>query len=309
MAVVVGCLHVGGRCAARWRFCRWIGGSPSAAPIKQPPPRRCAWASARPSRRPGADRRAGAGRGQCSAQEYDKFVNGTDEAKATQTRERLSTPPTTAACRCGRRRCDIYRHAEAARAPARAPTSSTTRTGTRTRAYVTDAHSLYLQSLAELGVGGRRADGASWSAASSSASRCASAAPTARSTRRCSRWCWRGRCTSPRLGLADAGGDTARLHPRGPRPGQTPRWQGRAARPARGTRTLVALGWLLVAVAPLLSASPTRVCSTPGASWSAANALAPSARRSRRCRSAAERPQAYAIVGVCDLQQGFAPPR
>jgi hypothetical protein len=73
-----------------------------------------------------------------------------------------------------------------------------------------------------------------------------------------------------------------------------------------GGRTLVALAWLVLAVAPLLvGLSYTRLQSA-GAELERGECGRARAEALSSLSLSAKRPQAYVIVGVCDLRQGFA---
>ena len=88
------------------------------------------------------------------------------------------------------------------------------------------------------------------------------------------------------------------------------------ARPADGRpgrfglpfgRTLVALGWLVIAVAPLLGGVSYARLQQSGLDLKTRGGCASAKREALSSLSlSAKRPQAYAIVGVCDLEQGFA---
>jgi hypothetical protein len=236
--------------------------------------------------------------------EYDKFVHGTAGPHTTQTRDRLTDPANNGRLPLWKAALHIYR------------TSKLHGTGAgtyqlrypqyRTEAgYVVDAHSLYLQSLAELGLVGcalialvvlfilgglatriRGPDRALYAALF--------AATLAWAIHQAFDWDWQMPAVT--LGvLALAGLCLAR--PRDGRPG-------RAGLPAG--RMPVALGWLALAVAPLLvstsyarlqrSARELEHRDCASAKHDALSSLSLSARR----------PQAYTIIGVCDLEQGFA---
>jgi O-Antigen ligase len=236
--------------------------------------------------------------------EYDKFVHGTTGPHATQTRDRLIDPANNG-------RVPLWK---AALRIARTNELHGTGAGTyqlrypqyRTEAqYVVDAHELYLQSLAELGIVGlalialvvlsilaglaariRGPDRALYAALF--------AATLAWAIHQGFDWDWQ--LPAVTLGVfALAGLALAR-----PQDG-TP---GRAGLPAG--RTLVALAWLALALAPLLvSTSYARLQKSAqelgrkdcaSAKHDALSSLSLSARR----------PQAYTIIGVCDLEQGFA---
>ena len=171
--------------------------------------------------------------------------------------------------------------------------------------HVVDAHSLYLQSLAELGIvgfvlilvvvlailGGLAARIRGPSRALYAA---LFAATLAWAIHQAFDWDWQMPAVT--LGVFILAG-LALARPEDGRAGLS-------GLPA--ARTLVALGWLALAVAPLLvsisyarlhrSAQELQRGDCAAAKHEALSSLSLSARR----------PQAYVIVGVCDLQQGFA---
>jgi hypothetical protein len=245
------------------------------------------------------------GTGGAVHKEYSKFVNGTNEAKVTQTRERLSDPANNGRLPLWTAALDIYR----------AHKLKGTGAGTyqqyypqvrKHALYVTDAHSLYLQSLAELGVVGgglmalivggilvglalriRGPDRGIYAALF--------AVVLAWALHQILDWDWQmPAVTLPVFILAGL----ALARPRDGKAGMRGLPAGRA---------LVALGWLLVAVAPLLVSTSYARLQHAGRELQRGE-CAPAKRQALSSLSlGAERPQAYAIVGVCDLQQGFAP--
>jgi hypothetical protein len=86
-----------------------------------------------------------------------------------------------------------------------------------------------------------------------------------------------------------------------------PRDAGVGLRGLPAGRTLVALGWLVLAVAPLLVSTSYARLQHAGRALQAGNCRTAKSRALSSLSLSAERPQAYAIVGVCDLQLGFAP--
>ncbi|HEY5286930.1 MAG TPA: O-antigen ligase family protein [Solirubrobacteraceae bacterium] len=244
-----------------------------------------------------------AGAGGFAGREYDKFVNGNKETVA-QTRERLTDPANHGRLPLWRAAVDIYDtqqlHGSGAGTFQQYYPRYRMQAG-----YVVDAHSLYLQSLAELGIVGfvlilivvlgmlvglaartRGPDRALYAALFAV----------------CLAWVvhqgfdWDWQMPAATLGVFMlAGLGLAR-----PRDGKV----GLGGLPF--SRSIVVFGWLALAVGPLLAgASYARLqhsstelargeCSA--AKREALSALSLSARR----------PQAYAIVGVCDLQLGFA---
>jgi O-antigen ligase len=236
--------------------------------------------------------------------QYDKFVHSTNEARAVQTRERLSEVTNDGRLPLWEAAVRIY------------DTQRLHGTGAGTyqlyypryrtvKSYVADAHSLYLQSLAELGIVGFvlilvvvfgilgglaariRGPGRSLYAA-------LFAATLAWAVHQAFDWDWQMPAVT--LGVFILAG----LALARPQDGRV----GFGGLPV--ARTFVALGWLVLAVAPLLvSTSYVRLhraaqeldrgeCAA--AKHEALSSLSLSARR----------PQAYVIVGVCDLEQGFA---
>jgi O-Antigen ligase len=243
------------------------------------------------------------GLGGFTHREYEKFVNRNAEAHVSQTRERLSDPTNNGRLSLWKAAVHIY------------DTQKLHGTGAGTyqqrypafrseSLYVSDAHSLYLQSLSELGIVGfalivvvvgailiglaariRGPDRGLYAALL--------AAMLAWSIHQAFDWDWQ----MPALTLTVfilAGAALAR--PASASPG------GRGL-PVR--RTLVALGLLLVAVCPLLvSVSYARVADSEQA---LTHGNCPSVKRHALASLSysAERPQAYALIGVCDLKDGF----
>jgi hypothetical protein len=171
--------------------------------------------------------------------------------------------------------------------------------------YVVDTHSLYMQSLAELGVVGfvlilvvvlgilaglagriRGPDRALYSALF--------AATLAWAIHQAFDWDWQ--MPAATLGVFILAG-LALARPRDRR-------MGLSGLPA--PRTFVALGWLVLAVAPLLVS--TSYARLHGAASQLAQGDCAAAKRDALSSMSlsARRPQAYVIVGVCDLGEGFA---
>jgi O-Antigen ligase len=236
---------------------------------------------------------------------YDKFVNGTKEARVTNTRERLTDPANNGRLPLWQAAVDIF-DAHPLRGTG-AGTYQQFYPQYRTEAaYVTDTHSLYLQSLAELGlvggalialvVGGvlvglatriRGPDRALYAALS--------ALVLAWAVHQALDWDWQmPAVTLPVFMLA--GLALAR-----------PRAAGVGLRGLPANRTLVALGWLVLAVAPLLVSTSYARLQSGGRALQAGNCKTAKSKALSSLSLSAERPQAYAIVGVCDLRQGFAP--
>jgi hypothetical protein len=245
------------------------------------------------------------GAGSEARREYDKFVHGTKEARVAQTRERLSDPANNGRLPLWTAALDIYR----------AHKLKGTGAGTyqqyyphvrKETAYVTDAHSLYLQSLAELGVVGfvlvllvvggilaglalriRGPDRGVYAALF--------AMTLAWAVHQAFDWDWQMPAVTITIFIL-AGLALAR-----PRDGRT----GLRGLPAG--RALVALGWLILAVAPLLVSTSYARLQHAGRELQRGECAAAKHQALSSLSLGAERPQAYAIAGVCDLQEGFAP--
>jgi hypothetical protein len=171
--------------------------------------------------------------------------------------------------------------------------------------YVVDAHSLYLQSLAELGVVGfvlillvvlgilgalaariRGGDRTLYAALF--------AVSLAWAIHQAFDWDWQMPAVT--LGvLILAGLALAR-----PRDGKV----GLMGLPAG--RTLVSLGWLALAVAPLLVSTSYARLQRSGEELRRGDCVSAKQQALSSLSLSAKRPQAYAIIGVCDLEQGFA---
>lgn len=236
--------------------------------------------------------------------EYDKFVDGTNEAHPSQIRERLGDPANDGRLPLWRAAIDIY------------DTQKLRGTGAgtyqqhfpryRTEAgYVVDAHSLYLQSLAELGLIGfalivvvvlgilvgvgariRGPDRALYAALF--------AVCLAWAVHQAFDWDWQMPAVT--LGVFMLAG-LALARPRDGRVGLSG---------LLVDRTFIALGWLLLAVAPLLVAvSFSRLQRSAG---ELQRGQCTSARQEAlsSLSLSAKRPQAYVVIGLCDLEQGFA---
>jgi hypothetical protein len=236
--------------------------------------------------------------------EYDKFVHGTHEQHTSQTRERLTDPANDGRFPLWKAALDIY------------DTQKLRGTGAGTyqqyfpryraqSGYVVDAHSLYLQSLAELGVIGfalilivvlgilaglaariRGPDRALYAALF--------AVCLAWAVHQAFDWDWQMPAVT--LGVFMLAGLAL-------------------ARPSDGKvglsglpfdRTLVALGWLLLAVAPLLVATSYARLQRSAADLERGNCTSARREALSSLSLSAKRPQAYAVIGVCDLEQGFA---
>jgi hypothetical protein len=236
--------------------------------------------------------------------EYDKFVDGTQEAHVTQTRERLADPANHGRLPLWRAAVDIYDTQKLRGTGAGTYQQYYPRYRTES-GYVVDAHSLYLQSLAELGLIGfalivvvvlgilvglgariRGPDRALYAALF--------AVCLAWAMHQAFDWDWQMPAVT--LGVFMLAG----LALARPRDGKV----GLSGLPV--DRTFIALGWLLLAIAPLLvavsfsrlqrSASELKRGECTSARQEALSSLSLSAKR----------PLAYVVIGVCDLEQGFA---
>jgi O-antigen ligase len=236
---------------------------------------------------------------------YDKFVKGTNESKVAQTRERLSDPANNGRLPLWTAALDIYRMDKFKGTGGGTYQQYYPQVRTNV-SYVTDAHSLYLQSLAELGVVGfvlmalvvggmlvglalriRGPDRGVYAAVF--------AMVLAWAVHQAFDWDWQMPAVSITVFIL-AGLALAR-----PRDGRA----GLRGLPAG--RAVVALGWLIVAVAPLLVSTSYARLQHAGRELQRGE-CAPAKREALSSLSlGAERPQAYAIVGTCDLQEGFAP--
>jgi hypothetical protein len=236
--------------------------------------------------------------------EYSKFVNGSVASQGAQTRERLTDPANNGRLPLWRAALQIY------------DTQSLHGTGAGTyqlyyfryrgkSGYVTDAHSLYLQSLAELGIVGfvliltvvlgilaglasriRGPDRALYAALF--------AVTLAWAIHQALDWDWQMPAVT--LGVLMLAG-LALARPRDGRAGRT-------GLPA--SRTVVGLGWLVLAVAPLLVSTSYARLQHSGQDLKQGDCVGAKQQALSSLSLSAKRPQAYAIVGVCDLQQGFA---
>jgi O-antigen ligase len=245
-----------------------------------------------------------AGAGGFAQREYDKFVHGTNERHVVQIRDRLTDPANDGRLPLWKAALDVY------------DTQKLRGTGAGTyqqhfpryrgaSVYVVDAHSLYLQSLAELGVVGfvlilivvlgilaglgariRGPDRPLYAALFAMA--------LAWAVHQAFDWDWQMPAVTLSLfilaGLALARPNDGRV--------------GLSGLPAG--RTLVALGWLVLAVGPLLV----------GTSYARLQSSAQELKHGECARAkqeaisslslSAKRPLAYTVIGVCDLEQGFA---
>jgi hypothetical protein len=237
--------------------------------------------------------------------EYDKFIHGTHEKHLVQTRERLSDPVNDG-------RLPLWKAAERIYETDRfhgtgAGTYQLYYTRYRTvRSYVVDTHSLYLQSLAELGIVGLAlilvvvigmlAGLATRIRGPARPLYAALFALTlAWAIHQAVDWDWQMPAVT--LGIFMLAG-LALARPADGRPGRFGLPFG---------RTLVALGWLAIAIAPLLGGASYARLQQSGLDLKTRGGCVSAKREALSSLSlSAKRPQAYAIVGVCDLEQGFA---
>jgi O-antigen ligase len=236
--------------------------------------------------------------------EYDRFVNGNAGPKVVDIRNRLTNPANNGRVSLWKAALRIY-DTEKLRGTG-AGTYQQYYPRYRTEGlYVVDAHSLYLQSLAELGIVGfvlilivvlgilgglasriRGPDRAIYAALL--------AASLAWAVHQAFDWDWQMPAVT--LGvLILAGLALAR-----PLDGKV----GLSGLPA--SRMLVALGWLLLAVCPLLVSTSYARLQRSGEELKHGNCTSARQEALSSLSVSAKRPQAYAILGVCDLEQGFA---
>jgi hypothetical protein len=244
------------------------------------------------------------GAGGFAHREYDKFVDGTSGLHATQTRERLSDPGNNGRLPLWEAAVRIY-ETEKLRGTGAGTYQQYYFRYRTTGEYVTDAHSLYLQSLAELGLVGFalivlvvlgilgglasriRGPGRALYAA-------LFAVALAWTVHQAFDWDWQMPAVT--LGVFILTG-LALARPRDGR-------RGLSGLPAG--RTLVALGWLVLAVAPLLVSTSYARLRNSGQALKRGDCVSAKREAISSLSLSAKRPQAYAIVGVCDLEQGFA---
>ncbi len=236
--------------------------------------------------------------------QYDKFVHGTREQHNSQTRERLTDPANDGRFPLWRAALRIYETQELRGTGAGTYQQYFPRYRSES-GYVVDAHSLYLQSLAELGIVGfvlilivvlgilgglatriRGPDRTLYAALF--------AVSLAWAMHQAFDWDWQMPAVT--LGvLMLAGIGLAR-----PRDGKV----GLSGLPV--DRTLIALGWLLLAVAPLLVATSYARLQRSAAELKRGECASAKQEGLSSLSLSAKRPQAYVVVGLCDLQQGFA---
>jgi hypothetical protein len=244
------------------------------------------------------------GGGGFARREYDKFVHGTNEPHVTQTRDRLTDPANDGRLPLWRAALRIYDTQKLHGTGAGTYQQYYPRYRTEST-YVVDAHSLYLQSLAELGIVGfvliivvvfgilgglatriRGPDRTLYAALF--------AVSLAWAVHQAFDWDWQMPAVT--LGVfVLAGLALAR-----PRDGKV----GLSGLPAG--RTLVALGWIVLAVAPLLVSTSYARLQHSGEELERGDCASAKQEALSSLSLSAKRPQAYAIIGVCDLEQGFA---
>jgi hypothetical protein len=236
--------------------------------------------------------------------QYDRFAHTNTDAPTAQIRERLSDVSNNGRVSLWRAAVRIY------------DTQQLHGTGAGTYQlyypryrteglYVVDAHSLYLQSLAELGLVGfvlilivvlgilgglaariRGPDRGLYAALF--------AATLAWAVHQAFDWDWQMPVVAlPVFILAGM----ALARPRERRPG---------LRGLPAARTFVALGWLALAVAPLLASTSYARLHRGGQALRQGDCLAAKREAISSLSLSARRPQAFLIIGVCDLEQGFA---
>lgn len=237
--------------------------------------------------------------------EYDKFVHGTTEQHVTQTRERLSDPVNDGRLPLWKAAVRIYRTDRLHGTGAGTYQLYYTRYRT-VRSYVVDTHSLYLQSLSELGIVGFvlilvvvlgilvglavriRGPARPLYAA-------LLAVTLAWAIHQAVDWDWQMPAVT--LGVFMLAG-LALARPADGRPGRFGLPLG---------RTLTGLGWLVLAIAPLLIGTSYARLQQSGHDLKTRGGCVNAKREALSSLSlSAERPQSYAIIGVCDLEQGFA---
>ncbi len=244
------------------------------------------------------------GGGGFAHREYDKFVHGTHEVHKIQTRDRLTDPANDGRLPLWRVALDIYDTQELHGTGAGTYQQYYPRYRTE-RSYVVDAHSLYLQSLAELGIVGfllilvvvlgmlvglaariRGPDRPLYAAVF--------AVTFAWAVHQAFDWDWQMPAVT--LGVFMLAG----LALARPRDGKA----GLSGLPAG--RTLVAFGWLVLAIAPLLTSTSYARLHRSGEELLRGECSSAREETLSSLSLSAKRPQAYAIVGICDLKQGYA---
>jgi hypothetical protein len=243
------------------------------------------------------------GAGSFAHREYSKFVNGSVASQGVQTRDRLTDPANNGRLPLWRAALRIYDTQPLHGAGAGTYQLYYFRYRGKS-GYVTDTHSLYLQSLAELGIVGfvliltvvlgiltglatriRGPDRALYAALF--------AVALAWAIHQALDWDWQMPAVT--LGVFMLAG-LALARPRDGRAGRT-------GLPA--SRTIVGLGWLVLAVVPLLVSTSYARLGQSGQDLRQGNCVGAKQQALSSLSRSAKRPQAYTIVGVCDLEQGF----
>jgi O-Antigen ligase len=272
--------------------------------VRTPPPRRAQLAVVATAGAALLAIALAAGAGGFVNREYDKFLRSNHEPHVLQTRDRLTDPANNGRLELWKAALKIYDTEKLRGTGAGTYQQYYPRYRTE-RGYVVDAHSLYLQSLAELGVVGfaliltvvfgvlaglasriRGPDRPVYAALL--------AVWLAWSVHQAFDWDWQ----MPAVTLAVfvlAGLALARPRERG---------VGLSGLPAG--RTLVALAWLVVAVAPLLVGASYARLQHSGEELVRGECAKAREEALSSLSLSAKRPQAYAIVGVCDLIGGYA---
>jgi O-Antigen ligase len=244
------------------------------------------------------------GAGGFAKREYDRFVNGNGVSTVVHTRERLTDPGNNGRLALWTAAIRIYeRHPlHGSGAGSYQPYYFRYRSEPL---YVTDAHSLYLQSLAELGIVGLAlivvAIGAMLGGLASRARGRRRAVPAAVlavvlawAVHQAFDWDWQMPAVT--LGVVILAG-CALARP-------ASRRAGLSGLPAN--RTLVALGWLALAITPLLAGTSYTRLADSARDLSDDDCAAAKSEALSSLSLSAKRPQAYTIIGVCDLELGFA---
>jgi O-antigen ligase len=236
--------------------------------------------------------------------EYDKFLHGNKEPHVAQTRDRLTDPANNGRLPLWKAALDIYETQKLHGTGAGTYQQYYPRYRTE-RGYVVDAHSLYLQSLAELGIVGfaliltvvlsilvglasriRGPDRPLYAALF--------AVSLGWALHQAVDWDWQMPAVTLSIFML-AGLALAR-----PSDGKV----GLSGLPAG--RTLVALGWLVLAVAPLLVGTSYVRLQRSGEEMESGRCASAREEAISSLSLSAKRPGAYTIIGICDLAQGYA---
>ncbi len=236
--------------------------------------------------------------------QYEHFIHSSGGGHAVQTRERLSQVTNNGRLSLWRAAVSIYHTQELHGTGAGTYQLYYTRYRSEPL-YVADAHSLYLQSLAELGVVGlalivlvvlavlgglaarvRGRDRGLYAALF--------AVTLAWAVHQGFDWDWQMPAVTLAVfmlaGLALARADDGR--------------PGLSGLPF--ARTFVALGWLVLALAPLFASVSYARLHRSAQELKRGDCVAAKRDALSSLSFSARRPQAYVVVGVCDLEQGFA---